>query len=45
MVVAINCTMIDAEMYGITLSANTAMRSTAPPEKALNMPRMPPAWV
>ena len=33
--------MIDAEMYGMILSAKMAMRPTAPPENMLNMPRMP----
>ena len=33
--------MIDAEMYGMILSAKIAMRPTAPPENMLNMPRMP----
>ena len=33
--------MIDAEMYGITLRAKMAMRSTAPPENVFHIPRMP----
>ena len=33
--------MIDAEIYGMMLSAKIAMRPTAPPENMLNMPRMP----
>ena len=33
--------MIDAEIYGMMLSAKMAMRPTAPPENMLNMPRMP----
>ncbi len=40
-IVPISCTMIEAEMYGVTFSENTAMRCTAPPENMLNMPRMP----
>ncbi len=40
--------MIEAEMYGITLRAKIAIRSTAPPEKVFHMPRMPsdalPNW-
>ena len=34
--------MIDAEMYGITLSANTDKRCSAPPENMLNMSSRPP---
>jgi hypothetical protein len=41
---AIICTMIDAEMYGITPSAKIDRRSSAPPENMLNMLRMVPAW-
>ena len=33
--------MIEAEIYGMMLSAKIAMRATAPPENMLNMPRMP----
>ena len=33
--------MIEAEMYGMMLSANTAMRCTAPPENMLNMSSTP----
>ena len=31
-------------MYGVTFSEKIAIRSTAPPENMLNMPRMPCAW-
>ncbi len=34
--------MIEAEIYGMMLSAKIAMRSTAPPENMLNRPRTPP---
>ena len=37
----INCMMIDAEMYGMMLSAKIAMRSIAPPAKRFTIPRMP----
>ena len=36
--------MIEAEMYGMMLSAKIAMRSTAPPENMLNRPSTPPDW-
>ena len=35
--------MIEAEMYGMMLSAKIAIRWMPPPENMLNMPRMPPA--
>jgi len=38
----ISCMMIDAEMYGMILSAKMVIRPSAPPENMLNMPRMPP---
>ena len=41
---AIICTMIDAEMYGITPSARIDSRSSAPPENMLNMLRIVPCW-
>ena len=41
----INCMTIEAEMYGITLSANRLKRSSAPPENMLNMSTMVPSWV
>jgi len=34
--------MIEAEMYGMTPSANRLARSSAPPENMLNMSRMVP---
>ena len=34
--------MIEAEMYGMMLSAKIAMRSIAPPENMLNRPSTPP---
>ncbi len=37
-----SCMMIDAEMYGMMLSAKIVMRPSAPPANMLNMPRMPP---
>ena len=37
--------MIEAEMYGMMLSAKIAMRSTAPPENMLNSPSTPPDCV
>ena len=37
----ISCITIDAEMYGITFSANRLNRSSAPPENMLNMSTMP----
>ena len=40
-----SCTMIDAEMYGITFSANRLKRCRAPPENMLNMSTMVPCWV
>ena len=43
--VVISWMMIEAEMYGMMLSAKIAMRWMPPPENMLNMPRMPPAWV
>ena len=43
--VVINWMMIEAEMYGMMLSAKIAIRWMPPPENMLNMPRMPPAWV
>ena len=39
----ISCMMIEAEMYGMMLSAKIVMRPSAPPENMSNMPRMPPA--
>ena len=39
-----SCMMIEAEMYGMIPSANTVKRDSAPPEKRLNIPRMPPCW-
>ena len=33
--------MIEAEIYGMMFSANTAMRCTAPPENMLNMSSTP----
>jgi hypothetical protein len=41
--VVINCMIIDAEIYGMMLSAKIAMREIPPPANILNMPRMPPA--
>ena len=41
--VVISWMMIEAEMYGMMLSAKIAMRWMPPPENMLNMPRMPPA--
>ena len=41
--VVISWMMIEAEMYGMMLSANIAIRWMPPPENMLNMPRMPPA--
>ena len=35
--------MIEAEIYGMMLSAKIVMRPSAPPENMSNMPRMPPA--
>ena len=35
--------MIDAEMYGMMLSAKMVMRLSAPPENTSTIPRMPPA--
>ena len=43
--VVISWMMIDAEMYGMMLSAKIAMRLMPPPANMLNMPRMPPAWL
>ena len=37
--------MIDAEMYGITFSANRLKRCRAPPENMLNMSTMVPCCV
>ena len=37
-----SCMMIDAEMYGMIPSARIENRDSAPPEKTLNRPRMPP---
>jgi hypothetical protein len=34
------CTMIDAEIYGVTPIAKMDRRSSAPPENTLTMPRM-----
>ena len=34
--------MIDAEMYGMMPSAKIEKRDSAPPEKTLKSPRMPP---
>ena len=34
--------MMEAEMYGMMLSAKIVMRPSAPPENMSNMPRMPP---
>ena len=42
--VVISWMMIEAEMYGMMLSAKIAIRWMPPPENMLNMPRMPPAW-
>ena len=36
--------MIEAEMYGMMFSANTAMRWTAPPENMLNRSSTPCFW-
>ena len=36
--------MMDAEIYGMMFSANTAMRCTAPPENMLNMSSTPWRW-
>ena len=36
--------MIEAEIYGMMFSANTAMRCTAPPENMLNMSSTPCFW-
>ena len=38
----ISCMMIDAEMYGITPSANSEKRSSAPPVNRLNTSTMVP---
>ena len=38
----ISCMMIDAEMYGMTFSANRLKRCSAPPENMLNMSTMVP---
>jgi hypothetical protein len=40
--VDINCTIIDAEMYGIIPRARMDIRSNAPPENMLNKPRIVP---
>ena len=37
---AIICTMIEAEMYGMTPIVKMDMRSSAPPENVLTMPKM-----
>ena len=37
------CTMIDAEMYGITFIAKMLKRCSAPPENILKTPRIVPA--
>jgi hypothetical protein len=37
--------MIEAEMYGMMLSAKIAIRSMAPPENMLNSPSTPPDWL
>ena len=42
--VVISWMMIEAEMYGMMLSAKIAMRWMPPPANMLNMPRMPPCW-
>ena len=34
--------MMEAEMYGIMLSAKMVIRSKAPPENILNIPKIPP---
>src|SRR5258708_6239009 len=36
--------MIEAEIYGMMLSAKIVMRPSAPPENMSNMPSMPPAF-
>ena len=42
----ISCMMIEAEIYGMMLSARIVMRRSAPPENMSNMPMMPPAcWL
>jgi hypothetical protein len=43
--VVISWMMMEAEIYGMMLSAKIAIRWMPPPENMLNMPRMPPAWV
>ncbi len=40
-----SCTMIEAEMYGMIVSAKMVMRPSAPPENMSNMSRMPPELV
>ena len=37
----ISCMMMEAEMYGMMLSAKIVMRPNAPPANMLNMPRTP----
>jgi hypothetical protein len=36
--------MMEAEMYGMMLSASTDMRPIEPPEKTSSRPAMPPAF-
>ena len=38
--IAIICTMIDAEMYGITPIVKMDRRSIAPPDRAFTMPKI-----
>jgi len=37
--------MIEAVMYGITLSAKILIRSIAPPANMFILPSMPPSWL
>ena len=41
----ISCMMMDAEMYGITPSANSEKRSSAPPVNRLNTSTIVPCWL
>ncbi len=44
MTIDIICTMIDAEMYGITPIAKMERRDSAPPENMLTIPRIVFDW-
>ena len=37
--------MIEAEMYGMIVSAKMVMRPSAPPENMSKMSRSPPLWL